>query len=180
MTLVTAALRLEVGVVTRSSRAAMNHATNALAFLGRTAAVIIGIVLAVAGGSKLLDVPAFRESLEHWSTVPWFLKEFVAISVPVAETVVGLMILLRLRERAALIGAAALLTVFTSGIIMQLFMGEMVGCRCFGTLLVFRETQDSVYWMLWRNGALLVIVVCAIVTCHKRELRSPREQPVLP
>lgn len=139
----------------------------------RLVSAAFGLVLLVAGASKVYDIPAFRESLEHWSTVPWFLREFVSLSVPLAESALGLMIVLRIRERAALICGAALLAAITSAIIIQLLRGEMVGCRCFGTMLVFRETQDSASWMLWRNGVLLAMAVFAILM-HRRSERAPQ------
>jgi len=144
-----------------------------MAWIARAAALSVGLVLFFAGAVKCYDVPSFRASLEYWSTIPWFLKEFVSLSVPVAEALFGLMILLRFHERAALIGGAVLLAAITSAVTVQLLKGEMVGCRCFGTMLVFRETQGSASWMLWRNGLLLAMAVFAILT-HSKNERGPQ------
>lgn len=121
----------------------------------------VAVTLIVAGVSKLLDVPEFLESLSSWSTIPHRVRLFAALAVPCAELTLGMMIVLGISRRIATAAAAVLLGVFTIAIIIQLLRGEMVGCRCFGSLVSYRSTQEAATWMLARNTLLFVASIIA-------------------
>lgn len=97
--------------------------------LGASAAVIVAIVLLVAGVSKLA-----RPSL--WRTQSGGLGVPLAVAgvVPFVEIGVGALLMVQLQRHAVAWVAIALFVAFTAMLLLRLAQGQRPPCACFGSL----------------------------------------------
>lgn len=109
-------------------------------------------VFATAGAIKLVDVPAFRETLLGLG-VPFRLTRPVARMLPTAELVVAVGLLFQESTRWAAAAAVLLLLLFIAVIAATLFHGTSLDCNCFGQ---FASEQIGPRTLL-RNVALVAV-----------------------
>ena len=126
-------------------------------WVGRVAALLLGLVLLVAAWTKMLDPVAFAEQIGREGLdilLPPFVVALLAIGI---EVFLGVALVLGLRNRWVL-GATALLVVFflfltgrTYWLWANGLLTEEPGCGCFGNLL--QRTPAEAFW---QDLALLV------------------------
>jgi uncharacterized membrane protein YphA (DoxX/SURF4 family) len=120
--------------------------------VGWAAAVVLGVVLLVSGALKVTGWRVWREHARNLG-----LPATVAVAVPVAELVLGAMLVVGLWRRLAALAAAALLVVFTVFLVRLLASGSQEPCACFGTLSRKPVARAAVV----RNLVLLGLAVVA-------------------
>jgi len=96
-----------------------------------SARLLLAGVFGIAAAAKLLDQAGVRQTLRAFH-VPRGLVPWAAIALPLAEALVCAALLIAPTARAGGVAGAALLTVFSVGIIGVLRRGERPECRCFG------------------------------------------------
>ena len=108
----------------------MKPSRNALQIL---LCLLIGSVLAVAGGLKAWDPPEFADVLARRGWMPALFIPAVAVGLPWVEIVAAIALIFLPRYRA---GAALLMTVFFMLFAVEIAIGVMLGwqapCGCFG------------------------------------------------
>lgn len=116
------------------------------------AAVVVGAVFLVAGGSKL----AHRET---WSAQAAGLRvpDWMTGVVPVMELVLGALLISQVSRGYVGSVAALVLVAFTSLILLRLTQGERPPCACFGGW----SATPLGAWHVVRNSALIVLAMVA-------------------
>jgi len=115
------------------------------------ARVALAAVFGVAALAKLRGLAEFRAAVRGFG-VPESLAGVTSVVLPVLEGAIA-MALLGAWAWPGAVGAAALLSVFTAGIAVNLARGRAPECRCFGQLQVKPIGADT----LVRNAAFLVL-----------------------
>lgn len=116
------------------------------------AAVIVGLVFVVAGGSKLVN-------REVWITQAAGLRvpARLAQAVPVVEVVLGALLISQVARGYVGSVAALVLVGFTALILLRLTEGERPPCACFGGW----SATPLGAWHVARNSALILLAMVA-------------------
>ncbi|GAA5163391.1 MauE/DoxX family redox-associated membrane protein [Ornithinimicrobium tianjinense] len=101
--------------------------------VGTLSRLVVGGVLLVAGGLKLVDLTGAVQSVVAYQLFPYEVARFIGTTLPVVEVAVGLLLLLGLLTRAAAAAAALLLLAFVLGIVSAWARGLSIDCGCFGS-----------------------------------------------
>jgi len=117
------------------------------------ARLILFGVFVVAGLAKLRDRAGAREAARGFGAPAW-----VGGLLPFAELATAGILLPKATATAGAIAAAALLAVFSTGILRAMVRGEAPDCHCFGAL----HSEPAGAKTLARNAVLLAIAVLAI------------------
>ena len=118
------------------------------------AAVVVGIVFLVAGGSKIAAGP-------EWSVQARGLgaPAIVIPAVPWVEILIGAVLVVQVARRPAAAAAVAVLVVFTVLIVGQLARGHRPPCACFGAW----SAKPLGLGHVVRNTALICLGVLALL-----------------
>lgn len=124
-----------------------------------TLRLALGVVLVVAAGAKLMDVSGSKASLEAFG-VPRRLLGLLALAIPMAEVVIGLLLVQVSTAQLGAIAAAVLFLTFVAAMGLNLLKGRTAECHCFGRL----HSAPVTWWTMARTGgfaacALLVAIV---------------------
>lgn len=120
--------------------------------VGVVAAIVVAIVLLVAGVGKVARPAAWREQAAGMGV-----RGPVAAVVPFVELALGAVLLVQFQRHAFAWGAVALFAVFTALIGLRLAQGQRPPCACFGSLSV-RPIGPS---HLARNAVFIAAAVLA-------------------
>lgn len=99
---------------------------------GTVARLLLAGVWLVSGGLKLADPGQTFVAVQAYDALPAAAVGPVAAALPLAEIVLGLVLLAGLRTRAAALASAVLLTVFVAGVAQAWARGLSIDCGCFG------------------------------------------------
>ena len=121
-----------------------------------------------AGVVKLFDPKAFARIISAYGILPDTLLPFVAIGLPLLETVAGVALLFDLRGSLAVTSGmlALFILVLGFGILKDLD----VDCGCFGAEELVK--QDSLRRALYRDLALIGIVVPYLYLYRRMHIHS--------
>ena len=92
----------------------------------------LGGLFAYAGAMKLCDVSAFAGLLSRYEMLPDFSLSFFAVAVPLAECVVGPLLVFSRWVRLSAAAVSAMLVVFIIALFQAALRGLDVSCGCFG------------------------------------------------
>ena len=118
------------------------------------AAVVVGIVFLVAGGSKIAAGPEWPVQA-HGLGAPAILIPVV----PWVEILIGAALVAQIARQAAAVAAVGMLVVFTGMIIGQLAQGRRPPCACFGAW----SAKPLGLGHVARNAALIALGVLALL-----------------
>ena len=134
-----------------------------------TTSAIIGFVLLLAGIPKLNDHDGVLRSVRGYKLLPVRLEVPLARILPVAETVVGILLVLGVAHRLAALVAAVMFASFFTGLTINLLRGRRdldCGCFAFGV----GEIPRIGWFHAVRAGTLAVIAVALSVTAGQAEI----------
>lgn len=115
--------------------------------------VVFSCVFLWAGWGKLRDPLAFSDSVAAFRVLPHpFLVSMVALSLPVLEWVVAVLLWVRRWHSAAVWAMTGLFAGFTAFLLVAQARGLVIDCGCFGP---GEATKWSVLVALGRAGGLL-------------------------
>jgi peroxiredoxin len=117
-----------------------------------TSRLLLVVVFALAGITKLLDVSGTRQALVSFG-IPARLGKSVGITLPIAEFVVAIALIPRPTAWWGALGAVMLLSLFVVGISVALARGYAPDCHCFGQLYSAPVGRST----LVRNVALIAV-----------------------
>lgn len=130
------------------------------------ASATVAIVLLVAAGQKLADREAFALALEQYQLLPESLGPFVAWSLPLAEIAAALALLPLPSRPWGALAAAALLTLVTVAVTINLLRGRAhIDCGCGG-----QSGQHLSWALVLRNLVLIGLALLADARSTGREL----------
>jgi uncharacterized membrane protein YphA (DoxX/SURF4 family) len=105
------------------------------------ARMALGLMFVVAGASKAVDPWSFLSALGSYG-VPSALRVPIAVALPAAELVVGVMLLAGWATRMASAVAGAMLAIFILAIGYGAWIGSLEECGCFGPFIQ-RSPRDA-------------------------------------
>jgi peroxiredoxin/uncharacterized membrane protein YphA (DoxX/SURF4 family) len=98
-----------------------------------TSRLLLAVVFALAGVTKLLDPPGSRRALAGFG-IPDRLGPAIGLLLPLTELVVAVALIPRPTAWWGALGAFFLLALFVTGIAVALARGKAPDCHCFGQL----------------------------------------------
>ncbi|MQA14573.1 MAG: DoxX family membrane protein [Pseudonocardiaceae bacterium] len=112
----------------RSGRAAV-----ALPWLATLARLALGTVWVVAGAHKIDDLRASVRAVRAYELLPEPAAQIVGAGLPVAELLLGVLLIVGLGVRAGAVLSVLLLIAFVIGIAAAWARGLRIDCGCFGS-----------------------------------------------
>jgi uncharacterized membrane protein YphA (DoxX/SURF4 family) len=130
--------------------------TQVLAWIGLAARLVLGGVLLWAGAAKL---PELRESVlavQAYKLLPYDVATVVGYVLPLAEVMLGVLLILGLFTRVAGAIGALLMVAFVIGIASAWARGISIDCGCFGGggAIAWEEAQAKYPWEIARDIGL--------------------------
>lgn len=117
--------------------------------------MIFGIAIISLSINKALTFPQFVLDVQKYNILPVVLILPFSLFVVSIELVSGIGIIFNIYSKH-LIGTIILLfTVFTLGIVINLFQGNIIECGCYGS--IYKENIG--WWSVLRNSLLIIILV---------------------
>ncbi len=130
-----------------------------------------GLFLWAAAG-KIADPHAFARDIANYRLVPDAMAPAMAALLPFVEVGLGLAVVLGVWTRAAAIGIAGLLAVFTVAVVAAFARGIDVACGCFG------GGGAPIGWLtVARDVGLLAAAIALVVLSPPGGVRGPRREP---
>jgi uncharacterized membrane protein YphA (DoxX/SURF4 family) len=106
----------------------MTGLKSVLYHLGRLA---LALVFVYAGAVKMQDVVVFAGHVAAYQILPYALNYLVAATLPYIEFLAGVLLLLNLRVRPALVVVGAMTACFMGALVSVLARGLEIDCGCF-------------------------------------------------
>ena len=133
-------------------------------------AVNLALMLLLASAHKLAEFGQFREILADYRLLPSASVTLVAVLVPVAEMVLGLAWLFRDSKMLPALATAALLSLYTAGIAINLFRGRVhISCGC--GFAKRSSAGDALSWRLvMRNAVIMGVALTGGLPVSSRAL----------
>lgn len=100
--------------------------------VGLLARLILGAVFIGAGALKVSSPAASAMAVRAYQILPYDFAGYLGYALPVAEIVVGLLLVAGLLTRAAALFGGLLMLAFAIGIISAWARGLNIDCGCFG------------------------------------------------
>jgi methylamine dehydrogenase accessory protein MauD len=122
-----------------------------------TARLVLAVVFAVAGISKLTDREGSRQAMSDFG-LPAVLAAPFGLLLPLAELAVAVALVPATTAWWGAVGALVLLLLFVAGIGVNLARGRKPDCHCFGQL----HSAPAGWKTLARNGALAVVAAIVV------------------
>jgi len=127
--------------------------------VGLVLRLVLGMVFLVAAADKVANAEAFARSIANYRLLPVEVVNLVALVLPWLELLVGLMLVVGLRVRAAAVIASGLLLVFTVALVSALVRGLDIHCGCFSQTAAERIGWGRVIEDVLLLAAAVVLVV---------------------
>jgi len=95
------------------------------------ARLALALVFVYAGAVKMQDVVAFAGHIAAYQILPYSLNYLVAATLPYVEFLAGVLLLLNLRVRPALVVVGTMTACFMAALVSVLARGLEIDCGCF-------------------------------------------------
>ncbi len=95
------------------------------------ARLTLALVFVYAGAVKMQDVVVFAGHVAAYQILPYALNYLVAATLPYIEFLAGVLLLLNLRVRPALVVVGAMTACFMAALVSVLARGLEIDCGCF-------------------------------------------------
>ena len=139
-----------------------------LFLLGR---LVLGGVFLYAGVLKALDVTGFAGQVAAYRLLPYAYNYLVAATLPTVEILCGVLLLLNLRIRPALLVTGGLNLVFMAALISVLLRGLDIDCGCFDP---GGDSRTGPGAALLRDIMLMALIVMTWISADTAGFRSCR------
>ena len=100
-------------------------------FLYHLARLALALVFIYAGAVKIQDIVAFAGHVAAYQLLPYAVNYLVAATLPYVEFLAGVLLLLNVRVRPALVVIGGLTSVFMGALLSVLIRGLDIDCGCF-------------------------------------------------
>ncbi len=132
------------------------------------ARVVLAVVFAWAGLSKVSDPAASVRAVRAYHLLPEVLARPVGYGLPLLEIALAVLLLVGLGTRLCAIAAGALLVVFLVGIISAAARGLSIDCGCFGGGGTVAKGDTRYTVEILRDTGLLLLAVWMAVFPRSR------------
>lgn len=151
-----------------------------LPWVSTVARLTLGGVALYAGASKLGDLSASAWAVRAYDMLPDDLADLVGHVLPLAEVLLGLLLVTGLLTRWAAAGFGLLLVAFTIGIVSVWARGIAIDCGCFGDGGPVDPAEVNYLPDLLRDVALLALAAWLVWRPSSRLSLDAALRPVLP
>jgi uncharacterized membrane protein YphA (DoxX/SURF4 family) len=140
--------------------------------LGFLLRVYVGGVFIYASMYKINYPGEFAETIASYQLVPFWAVNPMALIMPWAELVSGILMVLGIRTKSAAAMIGGLLAVFSAAILITLLRGIPIGCGC------FTSVEDPLGWdtllrdLIWLAMTLHVYFFPSALQLEGRVFRS--------
>jgi len=100
--------------------------------LGLIARLVLGSVFLVAGALKVTTPEALAKATQAYQILPHEFAAYVGYALPIAEVILGALLIVGLFTRVSAIITSLLLVAFIIGIAQAWARGLSIDCGCFG------------------------------------------------
>lgn len=121
--------------------------------LVQLACTLLGASLVVSGASKVMSPGIFASALVHTYQLPRRLVPFVAHSIPYAEMLAGVLVLVPTTRHAGLLVGTGLLMIVTAAAFGALIHGRQSDCGCYGALW-----RENLSWHVVARATVLLMM----------------------
>ena len=101
-------------------------------WVGLAARLVLGVVLLVAGLLKITALGSSRTATRAYELMPVDIANFVGTLLPIAEIVLGVLLIIGLLTRGSALLGGLLMLAFIAGITSAWARGLTIDCGCFG------------------------------------------------
>ena len=116
----------------------------------------LALVFVYAGAVKIQDIVAFAGHVAAYQILPYAMNYLVAATLPYVEFLAGVLLLLNVRVRPALVAIGSMTLLFMIALVSVLLRGLDIDCGCFDPA----GGQDvSAGMALLRDVGLMTLVV---------------------
>ncbi len=132
---------------------------------GTLARLVLGVVFAVAGWSKVTDLAGSGRAVNAYRLLPFSLAKVIGAGLPFVELALALLLLLGLATRFAATVAGVLMVVYIIAIASVWARGLSIDCGCFGVGgNLAPGVHPNYFWDIVRDAALLAVAVFLFLT----------------
>lgn len=140
--------------------------------LAMLASLLVGLLLVIAGASKLSDLAGFAKLVCEYRVLPRIVATFVGYSLPATEILVGSALLFRIGQPWASLSACFLFVSFSVATTTNLLRKRHhLRCGCLGS----NGNRNLNMSVLYRNIALAAAAFYSalppLVDAHRRQIR---------
>lgn len=93
--------------------------------------LFMALVFVYAGAVKIQDIIAFAGHVAAYQILPYAMNYLVAATLPYVEFLAGVLLLLNVRVRPALVAVGGMTLVFMAALFAVLVRGLDIDCGCF-------------------------------------------------
>jgi uncharacterized membrane protein YphA (DoxX/SURF4 family) len=141
----------------RGVRAPGDAVSRSFATLAR---LVLGAVWLVAGLAKIGDLDESVRAVRAYRLLPEALAQVVGSALPLAEVLLGALLVVGLFVRVFAVVSALLLAAFVVGIASAWARGLQIDCGCFGSGGELAAGAQPTYgWELARDSGLLLLAL---------------------
>jgi len=131
-------------------------APETIALVAVAARTIAGLVLLVAGLSKVIAVRRFVDAVWAYRLLPEAAVVVVGRALPWAEVIVGVTVIFGILLPWSALGALGLYMLFGTAIAINVVRGRRnIDCGCFGSM----RREHLTWWLVGRNSALAGLAI---------------------
>jgi len=124
------------------------------------ARLVLGGVWLVAGLTKVGDLDASVRAVRAYRLLPEVPAQVVGTALPLAEILLGVLLVAGLFVRVSAVASAVLMAAFVVGIASAWARGLRIDCGCFGSGGQLAPGEDPAYgWELARDGGLFMLAL---------------------
>lgn len=128
--------------------------------------LLLAAVFIYAGVIKANDVVGFAGEIANYQILPYAWNFLVAATLPYLELLCGILLLLNMRVRPAVLVLFALNIIFIFALISAIVRGFDIDCGCFRP---DAENPSTPLSALWRDLGLAVLMIATwILRCVQR------------
>jgi len=125
-----------------------------------------------SGALKMVDLQRFHDAVINYHLVDGPLAEWVALIVPTAEVVLGLLLLFNLLPLGTLFSLIAMMVTFTVAIGMAWSRDLDISCGCFGKLS--DQPMEYPVTIAVNSGIIFILAILLVLALRKPKVMNKR------
>jgi uncharacterized membrane protein YphA (DoxX/SURF4 family) len=141
-------------------------------WLGLTARLYVGYVFVSACYHKIMDPGVFAVDVATYQFLPLSTVNVFALTVPWMELVVGVLLVIGLRVRAAALVVSGLMVAFMIALAWALHLGLDMSCGCFASQAATED--DAISWHTMVRDSVWLLLGLYILVFDRRPLGVER------
>jgi len=141
-------------------------------WLGLAARLYVGYVFVSACYHKIMDPGVFAVDVATYQFLPLSTVNVFALTVPWMELVVGVLLVIGLRVRAAALVVSGLMVAFMIALAWALHLGLDMSCGCFASQAATED--DAISWHTMVRDSVWLLLGLYILVFDRRPLGVER------